>query len=174
LLEKNVSKNMTGGFVSAVGGFLRRRFPAPSLRVSSFFRSLARRFPVGLCLSVLFFLCTAAGNALDMRPLSDVTSSASPVVRYGMVEHPPLFFRDAQGAYQGFFVDLLRYVAEREGWRLEFTEAPGDHLVEMLQAGELDLLSMAPTPRLERLFDFCTVQHHATWYTFSPGRAYRC
>ncbi len=163
---------MTGDFVSAVGGFLRRRFPVPSLRVPSFLRSPARRFPIGLCLSVLFFLCTAAaGNALDMRPLPNVTSSTSPVVRYGMVEHPPLFFRDAQGTYQGFFVDLLRYVAEREGWRLEFTEAPGDHLVEMLQAGELDLLSMAPTPRLERLFDFSTVQHHATWYTFftRPG-----
>jgi diguanylate cyclase (GGDEF)-like protein len=162
---------MTGDFVSAVGGFLRRRFPVPSLWVLSFLRSLARRFPVGFCLSVSFFLWTAAGNALDMRPSPNVTSSASPVVRYGMVEHPPLFFRDAQGTYQGFFVDLLRYVAEREGWRLEFTEAPGERLVEMLQAGELDLLSMAPTPRLERLFDFNTVQHHATWYTFftRPG-----
>lgn len=150
-------------------------FPCRLFSVLSLMKACSRQFSARCFLSGLLLLLSvsgpAEGSAPEIRPMSDAVFVPPPVVRYGMVAHPPLFFRDAQGTCQGFFVDLLRYVAEQEGWRLELVEAPGDRLVEMLQEGELDLLSMVPTPRLEKLFDFCSVHHHATWYTFftRPG-----
>ncbi len=93
-------------------------------------------------------------------------SASARVVRYGMVELSPFFFKDENGNFAGYMPDLLRTLAENEGWRLSFINAGGEELVKMLQEGEIDLLSMAPTPRLEGLFDFSKNHHYSTWYTF--------
>ena len=88
------------------------------------------------------------------------------VVRFGVTEHPPVFFRDSSGEAAGFLPDLLREIAKRQNWKVQFVFAHGDKLVKMLQAGKLDLLSMAPTPRLEERFDFGKEPVFSTWYTF--------
>lgn len=99
-------------------------------------------------------------------------SAQERVIRYGMMELPPLFHQGEDGSFQGFFPDLLRLLAEGEPWKVEFVEGHGDDLLVQLERGEIDLLSMASTVALERRFDYGKVQHYATWYTFyTQGQA---
>ena len=122
-----------------------------------------------ICAFVCFFL---AATPLVLLP--ERASAVSRSVVYGMVELRPLFFRDSQGNYQGFFVDLLRSVAQREEWNLSFVSAPGETLIARLTSGDIDLMSMTPTPRLTSLFDFSKVNHYSTWFTIftRPGESF--
>ena len=119
-----------------------------------------------------FVLFTLAPASLVLHP-EGACAASRPVV-YGMVELRPLFFRDSQGNHQGFFVDLLRAVAQREGWDLTFVSAPGETIVARLASGEIDIASMTPTPRLVSLFDFSKVSHYSTWFTIFtyPGESF--
>ncbi len=122
-------------------------------------------FSVACLISFLgFFIYPSQG--FYVVGISSFSSAPNRSVRYGMVQLHPFFFKDENGIYKGYMPDLLALLAQNEGWRLSLVEAPGDELVQMLQNGEIDLLSMAPTPRLEKLFDFGKEHHYATWYTF--------
>ncbi len=99
----------------------------------------------------------------------DKATASNEVIRYGMAKHPPLFFRNDQGNYEGYLADLFRALSEGEPWEAAFVEAPGDELPGMLDRGEADLLSMVHLPH--RMYDLGKVHHYATWYTFftPPG-----
>ncbi len=137
--------------------------------------SRAHRIRKALCIFfIIFFFYILFPSSLlpsqgfymvGISSFSSASASAR-VVRYGMVVLSPFFFKDEHGNYKGYMPDLLRFLAENEGWRLSFIDAGGEELVKMLQEGEIDLLSMAPTPRLEGLFDFAKSHHYSTWYTF--------
>lgn len=113
-----------------------------------------------LCLAFLLSLLSLL--VLNASPLSALER----LIRYGMMELPPLFFKGEGGRYEGYFPDLLELLAEGEPWRISLVEGHGDELLPMLERGELDLLSMASTLALERRVDFADVHHYATWYTF--------
>lgn len=44
---------------------------------------------------------------------------AATTIRVGTYENEPLVFRNAQGVHSGVYIDILQYVAEKEGWTLE-------------------------------------------------------
>ncbi len=110
----------------------------------------------------------AAAGSPDLAPTNPLVAflrGRERVVRYGYPEHPPIFFSGPSGEAEGFLPDLLRLVAAREGWRIEFVRGSGEELVSLLREGRIDLLSMAPTPRLDELFDFSREPVFSTWYT---------
>ena len=138
-------------------------------RPNGFRERMRRRAAACFCALLSFFLAPAP---LVLFPEGAFAASRSVV--YGMVELKPLFFRDSRGNHQGFFVDLLRAVAQREGWNLSFVSAPGETLIARLASGDIDLVSMTPTPRLTSLFDFSKVNHYSTWFTIfvRPGESF--
>jgi diguanylate cyclase (GGDEF)-like protein len=138
-------------------------------RPDDFRKRARRRAATCFCAFVCLFLAAAPLVFLPER-----ACAASRSVVYGMVELRPLFFRDGRGNFQGFFVDLLRAVAQREGWDLSFVSAPGETIVARLASGEIDIASMTPTPRLVSLFDFSKVNHYSTWFTIfmPPGESF--
>ncbi len=137
-------------------------------RPDNFLKRSRRGATACFCAFSCLFLATA-----PFFPLPERAFAASRSVVYGMVELRPLFFRDGRGNFQGFFVDLLQAVAQREGWDLSFVSAPGETIVARLASGEIDIASMTPTPRLASLFDFSKVNHYSTWFTIftSPGES---
>ena len=82
--------------------------------------------------------------------LSDivVADAGSRVVVVGIYEDPPLIFSDARGRIQGIAADLLRYVAKREQWKLDYRRGTWDQCTQWLDTGEIDLL-----PGVERRFE---------------------
>ena len=124
-------------------------------------------FPEGLKVRWLLglFAWILWGGSL-LPPFSPPAAAIPREIRYGLTDHPPVFVRTPTGEASGFLPDLLREIARRKGWQIRFVFAEGNELVRMLQAGELDLLNMVPTPRLEKLFDFGKEPVFSTWYTF--------
>jgi len=62
------------------------------------------------------------------------------VVRVGVFDNQPIVFRTGTGEFGGVAIDVLREVAAREGWTLEFRAASWDRVLGELTAGRLDLL----------------------------------
>ncbi|HSJ80632.1 MAG TPA: EAL domain-containing protein [Thiobacillus sp.] len=62
------------------------------------------------------------------------------VVRVGVFENPPIVSAPAGSQPEGIAIDMLRWVADREGWKLVFVPDAFDKQVERLERGEIDLL----------------------------------
>ena len=76
-------------------------------------------------------------------------------VEVGMYQAPPLLFRDSTGVPSGLYPDLLREIAVREDWQVEWVDASWPELRSMLGSGELDLLpAIAYTEERDSLYDF--------------------
>lgn len=81
-----------------------------------------------LCMAVLL---------LALVPLS----FADGTVRVGVYSNPPkLAFDPQSGRLEGILGELLEEIARREGWRLEPMPCLWEQCLQMLQAGELDLM----------------------------------
>jgi PAS domain S-box-containing protein len=61
------------------------------------------------------------------------------LVKVGVYSNKPLVFQDAQGEYQGLSIDVLRYVAEQEGWKLLFIPGTWPECLQRLEKNEIDL-----------------------------------
>ncbi len=90
------------------------------------------RIRIGLPVLILLWLL------LGFLPNSGI---ASEPVRLGVYNNPPLSFLDEQGDPQGFVIDLMRDLAKRNGWVLEFVPCSFPVCMEQMRQGKLELLS---------------------------------
>ncbi|HEX9009978.1 MAG TPA: transporter substrate-binding domain-containing protein [Holophagaceae bacterium] len=85
-------------------------------------------------------------------------------VRVGIFANPPATSLDARGQAQGFLVDILREVAARENWELEFVPGTWSDCLEGTRSGDLDLLpSVAHTPDRATYLDFGRIPSFTAW-----------
>ena len=82
----------------------------PFLKIS---QATIRAFSLLICLSLLS-LSVFADNAL----------------RVGVYQNPPSVFYDAQGKVKGFYIEILEYVANVEGWQLSYVKDTWPKLIE--------------------------------------------
>ncbi len=68
------------------------------------------------------------------------------------------------GNVQGFAVDIVTYIAKREGWRIEFLPGSLPESIARLASGEADLiLSLGFTEERDEQFDFSSEVLLTTW-----------
>jgi len=73
----------------------------------------------------------------------------------GTWDNPPIVFRDNTGNITGLGVDIIKQVAEQNGWKLKFSHGTWSEKYEELQNGAIDLLvAIAFTPERNKLFDY--------------------
>ncbi|MDH7510092.1 MAG: transporter substrate-binding domain-containing protein [Methanolinea sp.] len=85
-------------------------------------------------------------------------------VRVALVHLPPSIYTDEEGKPAGLFVEILRDIAEREGWNLIFVPGTLSESWERLAAGEIDLMmSISPTPEREKIYDFSHERALSVW-----------
>ena len=91
-------------------------------------------------------------------------------VSVGLYQTPPLMFSEADGSISGPYPDILREVASREGWQLEWVEASWPQCLEMLGSGGIDLLpAIAYTQERDSLYDFTSETVLSNWaVVFGP------
>jgi len=83
----------------------------------------------------------------------------------GVYNTAPLFFMEG-GQAKGLTIDLLRDVAEREGWRLTFVPGTWDECLGRLRSGEIDLLpNITETVERNREFRFTEEFLFLDWAT---------
>ncbi len=86
---------------------------------------------------LLFFIClVATAQSLFAIP-----------VKVGICIHPPLAFQeDPEKPPQGFFIDILNDIAQRNDWALSYSTDSRANLLNKLARGEIDLIVPAPFP----------------------------
>lgn len=70
-----------------------------------------------------------------------VSASAQRTLRVGVYDNYPLAFMDSRGEAKGIFIDILKYVAEKEGWRLVYKTGTPEACFQWLEQGEIDIMA---------------------------------
>ncbi|MBD3239127.1 MAG: response regulator [Chitinivibrionales bacterium] len=94
--------------------------------------------------------------------------------RVGVTDFYPLCHTGTDDRREGLFIEILKYVAEREGWRPRYVPGTmGEHF-ERLQSGELDLIAGAPySLENAEAFEFTKETVISTWATvFASEKAH--
>ncbi len=103
-------------------------------------QTLIRKFTVPVLLPLLL----AFTPGLQAEPL-----------RIGIYQNPPKIFLDQQQQPSGFFPAILEEIAANKGWQLNYHPCQWDACLEMLAAGEIDLLpDVAWSAERAKRFDF--------------------
>ncbi len=86
--------------------------------------------------AVLFLLFTV----YLITPYTVVSQEDDVVLRVGMYENPPKIFTDEDGIETGIFPVIMEYIAEREGWEIEYVHGSFSQGLERLRNGEIDIM----------------------------------
>ncbi len=97
----------------------------------TYFRKNVLAILLGLGLCVLF---------LNLCVLHDTAAADNRTVRVGVYENEPKVFTAASGEPAGIFIDFIEYIAEAEGWNLEYVSGTWAQGLVRLEKGEIDLM----------------------------------
>lgn len=61
-------------------------------------------------------------------------------LKVNLTESPPIAFSGEQGQALGFYPEILKYIAKREGWELEFVRDTWKNSLKNLEEGKLDIM----------------------------------
>jgi PAS domain S-box-containing protein len=90
--------------------------------------------------------------------------SAQQIVKVGMDENPPLISTREDGVVEGFFVDILEYIAKKESWRVEYHSFGWAECLDQLEEGNIDLvLDIAYSTERDLKFEFTTETVLPNW-----------
>ncbi len=77
------------------------------------------------------------------------------IIRVGIFQNHPIVFIDDNGVPQGLYIDLLREIANEEGWDVQFVPGTWTEGLERLRSNEIDLMtSIAYLDEREVYMDF--------------------
>ena len=81
--------------------------------------------------------------------------ASNKTVKVGIYQNKPKAFVNSAGQPQGFFVDILNYIAAKEGWQLDYVASTWEKNLEKLEKAEIDLLlDIAESEERAESFDF--------------------
>ena len=92
--------------------------------------------------------------------------ASNKTVKVGIYQNKPKVFIDSAGKPQGFFIDILNYIASKEGWQLDYVASTWEINLEKLEKAEIDLLlDIAESEARAELFDFNKEIIFSNWAT---------
>jgi CheY-like chemotaxis protein/two-component sensor histidine kinase len=65
--------------------------------------------------------------------------ASNKTVKVGIYQNKPKVFIDSAGEPQGFFIDILNYIASKEGWQLDYVASTWEKNLEKLEKAEIEL-----------------------------------
>ncbi len=84
-------------------------------------------------------------------------------LRIGYYDNYPLCF-SKDGRAEGFYIDILNYIAKKEDWKIEYVYGIWEDLIEKLKDGKIDaLVAIAFTPERARFFLFNSETFITNW-----------
>jgi diguanylate cyclase (GGDEF)-like protein/PAS domain S-box-containing protein len=98
-------------------------------------------------LTAIFLIVVLAPQAM--------AQSEPRTLRVGLYDNAPKIYRDADGKAQGFWPELMRTLAERNGWQLEWVSGTWSEHMTALAEGRLDIMpDVAKNPERSQRFLF--------------------
>jgi ABC-type amino acid transport substrate-binding protein len=102
---------------------------------------------------------------MTLFPSFFCAAATARTVKIGIYENAPKVFTDASGRPAGMFVDIIEYVAGKEGWEIDYVTGTWTEGLDRLLAGEIDLMpDVAPSPDREKLYSFHQVPVLSSWF----------
>jgi hypothetical protein len=121
-----------------------------SMNKLTFARQFSRWFIV-----ILFIICSGI----------PFVHAADQIVRVGVYENAPKIFTAENGRPSGIFIDIIEFIAKREGWKLEYVAGTWTEGLDRLAKGEIDLMpDVAYTAEREKIYSFHNVPVLSSWY----------
>ena len=81
--------------------------------------------------------------------------ASNKTIKVGIYQNKPKVFINPAGEPQGFFIDILNYIASEEDWQLEYVASTWEKNLEKLEKEEIDLLlDIAESEGRAEIFDF--------------------
>jgi PAS domain S-box-containing protein len=92
------------------------------------------------------------------------------IIRVGVYENGPKIFTDPSGKPAGIYVDLIEYIAQKEGWHLRYVPGTFKEDLERLEKGEIDLMpDVSYTAERTKICSFHTIPALTSWFqVFAP------
>lgn len=111
-----------------------------------------------LTLALLFCLllasgCLSAPPGQEPPATTPVLPAEKPHYTIGIdADYPPFTYRDNAGNFTGLDIEAARWIAERQGFEVEFFPVPWDRVLEALRDGGIDMVysGMTITPEREK------------------------
>jgi len=86
--------------------------------------------------------------------------------RVGVYENPPKVYINNSGEAAGIFPEILKIIADREKWELDFVSCSWNECLKRLENGELDImLDMASSEKRRKKFYFSQERVFLNWAT---------
>lgn len=107
--------------------------------------------------------------SLLMLPLSFsfgsyANASEKRVVKVGVYQNEPGVFKNDKGEIKGFYIDLLKHTADKEGWELDYVFGTWTDSLHKLAKGNIDLLvAIAHTRKRTERYDFNQETAFSNW-----------
>ncbi len=90
--------------------------------------------------------------------------AANKTIKVGIYQNKPKVFINSAGEPRGFFIDILNYIASKEGWQLDYVLSTWEKNLEKLEKAEIDLvLDIAESERRAEIFDFNKESVFSNW-----------
>lgn len=146
------------------------------MRTGSRFIRILRVVGVTLALAAVVAIPLSAVAEAVVTPVSAATGTTSqqprPVVRVAVRQLTPFVEKSAEGRYSGFSIDLLRDIADEEGFDLQYVEVGnvGEQLAAV-QDGRADMAigAISITAAREQLVDFSTSMFESGLQALAPA-----
>lgn len=92
-----------------------------------------------------------------------VSTSLAAELIVGVYDNPPLVSRDNLN-YVGLYIDILEYIAEKEGWLIVYDYDHFPNLLKKLENGQIDLMTaIAYSEERAKLFNFTNETILSNW-----------
>lgn len=110
-----------------------------------------------LLISLLFML-------IMLCPVSAYESMPDNSLKVGVYQNKPKIFINDEEQPDGIFIDILKDIANKENFTLEYVHDDWSALLNKLSSGEIDILpDMAYTTKRDSLFNFNHLSVISTW-----------
>jgi len=87
------------------------------------------------------------------------------IVKVGTYENEPKIFTSPEGRPSGMFIDIIEYIAKKEGWNLEYVPGTWSEGLQRLARGEIDFMpDVAYTAQRAKIFDFHKTPVMSSWF----------
>lgn len=123
-------------------------------------KNIATPYDAGYVLSSVVLVAAT----LTLLLFSHASGQSERTYRVGVFNFEPMIFFNESGQPDGFFIDVLEYIAKRSGWQLDFVSCAWTECLAMVDAGEIDLLpSVGYTTERDAVMDFTSEYLFVDW-----------
>lgn len=85
-------------------------------------------------------------------------------VRVAVHQNPPVVYKDEDGTFKGLAIGVLDFIAEKEGWQIQYISRPWAECLAMLERGDTDLQAgIALTKARAKKYDYTNETLFNNW-----------